>query len=261
MKPDPRAPAPPSPADSFKTTDTWEETPWGIQPRSGSDHVIGYYEASPAEQRELERQAAVAARNKGRKSAGIPPRVLPLLDALKLTEPVAAVRAFMADQARSLLVLAGPTGCGKTVAACLALDLGLVLEVQGPFVRPTNAGEFLKAIDLLRIDTFDSEPWENLGKEPVLVIDDLGTEPLDEKGWGLSKIAALLDDRYDGCRKTVITTNLTGDQFKARYRDGGRLADRLREAGSYIQFSGQSLRRPPSDGTPAASSAGKANSP
>ena len=108
-----------------------------------------------------------------------------------------------------------------------------------------RVGRFVKALDLVRAGTYDDAFWTRLKATPFLVVDDLGTEPLDDKGWALANIAALIDARYDSTAKTVITTNLDAGQFKARYgaSDGGRLVDRLRESAEFVQFDGASMRQ------------------
>lgn len=172
--------------------------------------------------------------------AKIPERVIPLLANADDTDAVRKVLEFV-DGRKTLLVLAGGTGCGKTVAACVGLDSWVIVE-NGTVRR---VGRFVKSIDLVRAGTFDGDFWDDLAEASMLVIDDLGTEPLDEKGWALANLAALIDQRYDANRKTILTTNLDVARFKARYcNDGGRLADRIREAGAFVEFDGASLRRP-----------------
>jgi DNA replication protein DnaC len=215
---------------------------------------------------EAQAAARVARIARNREGWGMPPRVIPMLAAVEDTDAVQKARAFMAENnPRTLLVLSGGTGCGKTVAACVALDYATAYDpyedpaVTGPRLRrldsegrqaPTprfnSPGQFVKAIDLVRAGTFDAAFWESLEAASVLVVDDLGTEPLDEKGWALANLAAMLDGRYDSLRKTILTTNLPLAAFKARYctADGGRLYDRLRESGAYVELSGKSLRQP-----------------
>jgi len=191
---------------------------------------------------EIQRRLLREARSRARESIGLPARVTKLLDSPDETEAVAKALEFLASETRSLLVMAGGTGCGKTVAACVALDR--YMTPDGWSMR--RQGRFVKAIDLVRAGTFDGEYWDRLNCAPMLVVDDLGTEPLDEKGWALSNIAALIDRRYDACAKTILTTNLDVAKFKARYcaTDGGRIIGRLREAGAFVEFDGESLRGP-----------------
>jgi DNA replication protein DnaC len=177
-----------------------------------------------------------------RKSARIPARVWPLLDeGLEPTPAVKAVRDFMEGR-ETLLVLAGGVGCGKTVAACEAAER--VALKQNPLVV------FVKAIDLVRAGTFAESFWNELRYAHLAIIDDLGTEPLDEKGWALASLHSLLDARYDDLAKTILTSNLSLDAFLARYgADGGRLRDRLRESGSFMEIAGGSRRLPPTHWT------------
>jgi DNA replication protein DnaC len=167
--------------------------------------------------------------------SGLPIRALPLLKAPLMTTAVQAGAAFL-DTPASILVLSGGEGCGKTVAACVTLDRQMRTRC-----RP---GLFVKAIDMARVGAFNVEFWADMRQPDILVIDDMGTEPLDEKGWALANIHALLDARYDDLTKTVITTNLPLTRFEGRYgQDGGRLLGRLRESGVFVEIPDASLRK------------------
>lgn len=72
------------------------------------------------------------------------------------------------------------------------------------------------------------------------MLDDLGAEPKDERATPL--IASLLCERVDDARKTLVTTNLDPDAFRARY--GDRVFDRMRDHG-WRGVTGTSLRRGP----------------
>lgn len=78
--------------------------------------------------------------------------------------------------------------------------------------------------------------------EPLLAIDDLGTEPAAVKLYGTEKtpLVELLAARYDSRLPTLITTNLGPDGIAERY--GERIADRLREIADAIGFEGDSFR-------------------
>jgi DNA replication protein DnaC len=73
-----------------------------------------------------------------------------------------------------------------------------------------------------------------------VVVDDIGSEYLDGKGWFLQAFDAFIDARYCEYRPTLITTNLSAEDFKRRY--SGRVVDRIREGGSYYEFKGESMR-------------------
>lgn len=194
-------------------------------------------EPAEAERLEAETQARIEAataeeqartKRRRRDAAEIPPRVAACLDAAKVTDALAAVQRFLGTD-RTFLVLAGAVGCGKTIAACSALD--------------AKGGKFVKAAAITRA-RFDDERWEALLRASVLVVDDLGTESMDAKGWAAGALAELFDYRYDWQSKTILTTNLDADAFKARYceQDGGRFLSRLREAGVFEAIAQGSLR-------------------
>ncbi len=156
---------------------------------------------------------------------------------------MAAVRAWVASDApRPVLVLAGGTGTGKTVAAAWALSrLG---------------GEYVRSVDLAR----RSEPYRgeaeplNVAAHELLVLDDLGTETRSAAG-ALDRrfMPALYDivDQRQGVmrrgtrwipRRTLITTNLTKKQFVEAYPDE-RIRSRLAQSCTWVALDGVDQRR------------------
>jgi DNA replication protein DnaC len=141
-----------------------------------------------------------------------------------------AVRDWL-DTGKTFLVLGGNVGVGKTVAAAWALS--------------ERAGIFRKASQITRMSQFDAEAWDRLYRAGLLVVDDLGTEPHDQGGWGLSALLDLFDRRYEERARTILTVNVTVDTFRERYgKDGGRFLDRLRESGTWFNVAGESRRKP-----------------
>lgn len=139
-------------------------------------------------------------------------------DAPRPTDALETVGRFLSpSERRTVLVIAGPVGCGKTTAAAWGVAW--------------HGGRFVKAIELLRAGLYPSDPgfWPRLQGAKLLAVDDLGTEPLDAKGFGLAAISDLMDQRYDGARKTIVTTNLTPDELRRRF--GERMWRRLAEVG------------------------------
>jgi DNA replication protein DnaC len=210
-------------------------------------------ERKAAEERDRAASSAALRRaevERVRASAGIARRAWPFLDSPERTSALLAVEDF-AGSTETLLVLAGGVGCGKTVAASAWLERAIADADRKTWAKGyrTNQerdaeGLIVKAIDLARAGTFDREFWDRIGAMNFLVVDDLGTEPLDEKGWMVANVRALIDRRYDDDRRTILTTNLNLDAFRERYcADGGRLLDRLRERGAFIEVADGSLRR------------------
>lgn len=172
------------------------------------------------------------------RARGIPDRLWPMLHDGAPDEPVGplapkpwpaleAVGPFLSPgDPKTLLVLAGSPGCGKTVGATWG--------------AAWSGGRLVKALDLVRAGLYPADPgfWPRLFAEKLLVVDDLGAEPLDAKGFGIAAITDLVDRRYDGARKTIVTTNYAQDEFKARYGvgPGARLWRRIVEVGRWIDL-------------------------
>ena len=180
------------------------------------------YDEREAAQRATE--AIIEARH-----AGVPAAVMALISveaSLKPTPAREAVLEFMA-QAPGTLVLAGPVGTGKTVAACEA------------FLR--QRGLFVRAAHLSRLGWFDEDAWRPYERAALLVVDDLGSEYFDAKGGGQAQWETFFDLRHSELRRTICTTNLTAEEFKSRYSEKWR--DRLAERGAFVRVTGQSMRR------------------
>ncbi|MFO0556213.1 MAG: hypothetical protein U0271_47995 [Polyangiaceae bacterium] len=144
-----------------------------------------------------------------------------------------------------LVVLGGPTGVGKTAAACHALARyergGLYTCAQVICANPRTG--YSSVEDL----------WSKLANVAMLVIDDAGTESHRPE-----LIRNLLLSRFDAGLVTIVSSNLSRAEFAERYLtdDHGRLADRLINAQGrgvddavgddgqpwYIDIAGASLR-------------------
>ncbi len=166
-----------------------------------------------------------------------------VLAGLKDCEALRHARAFMEapPERWSILVLGGPRGVGKTQAAAWALG-----EV--------SSGRFLKSDELSRIGAYNKEAQDKLKQPELLVVDDLGVEYADRKGFLFALVDALIDTRYADERRTIITTNMRAKDYEAivdgktvkiegfASRYGERVADRIREAGRFVELKGRSFR-------------------
>lgn len=224
------------------------------------------------EREELERRDAelAALRDRLGRCAALQARGVPAKDieaitdgALAETDALRAAQAFAAAGQR-LLVLSGPRGCGKTTAAAwlvgqelpppadfaaelAALPPSAADERRGGWLRSFGKGKvraghpmFLDVSALVRMSRYSDDEMRPLEDALLLVLDDLGMEFADEKGSFLATLDALLNARYAARLYTVITTNLPAKAFKARY--GERIADRIREAGRFVELDAASLR-------------------
>ena len=149
---------------------------------------------------------------------------------------------------RNGLFLAGGYGTGKThLAAAIANQL----------ISQGTACICMTMIDLLdRIrETYKAAKsdvdeacilgqYENV---PLLIIDDIGSEQPTE--WGVSKIFAIINARYEGYMPTIITTNYSGSELVRRMtpesgdsRNAEKTLDRLKETCIVIDMNWESWR-------------------
>lgn len=171
---------------------------------------------------EIRAEVAVRERIRELTGRGIPDKCAQRI-ARSGIEETKAVKACRRDE--RIVVLSGPPGVGKTVAASEA----------------AMGGQFIKAAKLARTSYYDDAAMQNLERPAMLVIDDLGTEYNDAKGMFTAILDSLIDTRYAANLRTVITTNLNAKAFTERY--GERVVDRIREAGSFVELAGNSMRR------------------
>lgn len=116
---------------------------------------------------------------------------------------------------RNGLFMAGGYGTGKThLAAAIANQL----------ISEGTACICMTMIDLLdRIretykaagsDVDEAYILSQYEEVPLLIIDDIGSEQPTE--WGVSKIFAIINARYEGYMPTIITTNYSGPELVQR---------------------------------------------
>lgn len=148
--------------------------------------------------------------------------------ALEETDALRHVRELTGP---GIWLLAGGVGCGKTVAA----TWWLIERARNVFPLFITA-EKLEAAG--RYDDVVRAQWENA---TAIVLDDLGVEYADQKGHFGVVFEALIDHVCGEMRQMIITTNLQGGEFVARY--GERIASRIREAGGFLGCAGHDRRR------------------
>lgn len=134
-----------------------------------------------------------------------------------------------------ILVLSGGTGCGKSTAAAHALSKKAGLWVHAPdlakpdFTDPDEYG--------VRKETLD----ERMRAAGLLVLDDVGTEH-SPSGYAASRITGVLEHRESNKRPSIVTCNLTAEEFREKY--GARLASRINgDTLGWQQIAGPDLRR------------------
>ena len=135
------------------------------------------------------------------------------------------------------LLFSGDTGLGKTfLSACIArtvADSGysVVYETAGHLFGKMERAKFANDEQARR----DCDKYLSCD---LLIVDDLGTEMPGQ--FTTSALYGLVNDRIQGGKPTIISTNLTSEEFAHRYNR--QIASRLR--GNYVRvpFLGEDIR-------------------
>lgn len=127
-----------------------------------------------------------------------------------------------------VMLLCGPPGTGKTVAAAWALA-----------ARPGRYVELERLCQLRRERYGDPGEtyWRCLQAE-MLVVDELGAE--EDRARGVATLHEVIDRRQRCPRRTMLLGNLDASQLRARYDE--RTLDRLREVAVIRAVTGTSMR-------------------
>lgn len=182
-------------------------------------------------------------------AAGLAPREI--RESSGRLAPCDATRATETHAAGCLLLLGDP-GTGKSAAAARWLmGEGLALRNwQGSgegddFAWAYRGGALLwkTARSLARVKQYEEAEAEALFKPARLVIDDIGMEYLDAKGFLVSLIDEIIHERHRRELPTVMTANLSPADFVERY--GRRVLDRIAEYQGPVLCVGQSFRTAP----------------
>ena len=141
------------------------------------------------------------------------------------------------------MLLYGIPGNGKTtMARALQHCINRVTEAELGYDKRIK-GRFVTAQDVVDM-AFDKDrtDYKRLKNEELLIIDDLGEEPLEVVVYGqpMTPTVNLLMDRYATQRMTIVTSNLTESQLEGKYK--ARLYDRMKEMMELVLFTNASYR-------------------
>lgn len=139
---------------------------------------------------------------------------------------LAAVRALVRAKRGHILVLAGKNDVGKTGTACWMLG-----QVAG--------GVYQGARGLLELQFRHRDKWERLRDARAVVLDDLGTEDVNDAFRGA--LSELVNAWYARLARVIITTNLSNAEFNEQ-KYGPRITGRLAERGRWVVYRGPSRR-------------------
>ncbi len=140
---------------------------------------------------------------------------------------------FGADS--SSLFFSGGTGLGKTH---LALAIFNVVTAKGYSVYYSSARKVIKQLNNEHFGKGDTDLNEELNRNDLVIIDDLGAE--FETPFGTAAINEIIDDGVLMGKPMILISNLDKNAFEKRY--GERVASRL-NAFEIIQFFGTDIRQ------------------
>lgn len=133
------------------------------------------------------------------------------------------------------LVLAGPTGVGKTAVACMVLRAAIEGDLRGRI-------QFVTFRSLLRRlrpgGDATSEVLEQLCEASLVCLDDVGAHKGSE--WAEEQLLEIVDERYNWERPLVITVNIDPKDF-SQYL-GERVGSRLSEMCQVVTMVGPDRR-------------------
>lgn len=127
------------------------------------------------------------------------------------------------------LILMGTMGNGKST---------MLRVIDRLFKSTSSFGDAQDIFEHFKKSQGSMRYWE----EPLLLIDDMGIEPVRCLVYGEEyyPISRLLLHRYDKQLTTIIATNLGIEEIEARY--GDRVVDRMKETFSVITYEHESYR-------------------
>ncbi len=146
------------------------------------------------------------------------------------------------DSSKFGLLLCGNVGNGKSTFVKAFQQLLNQLNLRSEDNRDYWKIRIIDARTAAYLCKSDYREWEELGRLPMLAIDDLGTEPLEIQDYGniMSPMVDLLTRRYDKQLFTIVTTNLMPKEIRPKY--GVRIGDRFNEMMVKIQFENDTYR-------------------
>lgn len=138
------------------------------------------------------------------------------------------------------MMFCGICGNGKTTLL-RAFQSALNYLIERRYVDAKG----IRIIDAKDVQHFarDYKDFNLLKSEQMLAIEDMGREATEVMDYGniLNPVVDLLEHRYNEQLFTMITTNLTAEQIRAKY--GNRLADRFNEMLEVIIFGNDTYRK------------------
>jgi DNA replication protein DnaC len=146
------------------------------------------------------------------------------------------------------LILRGTQGCGKSSASAAMVNAFIECGTEAKFRTTTQI------LDSIR-GSYDprykgTAPLPAIARTPVLVIDELGGEAVNERNreWVCEQLLSLIDSRVKqkSTTLTVVTTNLSGAEMAEHYggsHSAKRIVSRLAELGEWVEVEASDYRK------------------
>lgn len=144
------------------------------------------------------------------------------------------------------ILMSGQPGGGKSSIIYALRKIFSILEMRDPSAPSTEIRELCLPIftapDIVNIFMSDRYMFDRICKRYILAIDDVGTESMEVLEYGniYSPIKELLYRRYNDRGYTILSTNLSGEEFLEKY--GSRIEDRSKEMFRVFRFPDKTFR-------------------
>lgn len=131
---------------------------------------------------------------------------------------------FKADYPKGLL-MSGGVGCGKSHLAVAILKGVIAKGYSGLYYNSPDLMRDIRATFDRDSEVKEDDLLEEVTTTDLLVFDDVGAENVT--GFVLDRFYLIINERYEGCKPVIITTNL--DEPTLENRLGKRIVSRLSE--------------------------------
>lgn len=123
------------------------------------------------------------------------------------------------------LILAGQVGCGKSHLATAILRGVIAKGYSGLYYNSPDLMRDIRATFDKDSEIREDDLLEEVTTTDLLVFDDVGAENIT--GFVLDRFYLIINERYEGCKPVIITTNLDSELLENRL--GKRIVSRLWE--------------------------------
>lgn len=147
-------------------------------------------------------------------------------------DPDGKVSRWLDSRAQNLILWSPTTGNGKSYAAHAIGNEAILRGITAASWTMTRLNQAFRPGN-------DPTAFDVACTVDLLVIDDLGGETTTE--WTHERLLDVIDAR-NGSKRTIVTTNLTGEALVARY--DGRIVERMVDGAWIVEFTGPSRRKP-----------------